>query len=313
MWDDAIFGNLTSDGQQVFVVEDLPLTGNSPYGLNMQRAVIFQPNGHKSQGNQPKTTNRLTARELKTEGKLKWEVGGPNGEDEPKLAGAFFLGPPLPLLGRLYVLAEMKGQEIRLLVLSAKTGQLEWSQQLAVVEQNILIDPFRRSAGRDAVVCRWRADLSHGRRRDRGDRFDHPFAVMGLSISARSARMVPAMAGRIVVRPNGSQFQPARQTGRSLGRRRNDHCRRQSAGHAGRRQHAVLLESARWPCALEARSRGSNLFVGCVQQDKVLLVGHNQLSAVRLSDGKPVWGPFDLGADAQRPWLMSAASSIICR
>lgn len=84
---------------------------------------------------------------MKTEGKLKWEVGGNTGEDDPKLAGAFFLGPPLPLLGRLYVLAEMKGQEIRLLVLSAKTGQLEWSQQLAVVEQNILQDPFRRAAG----------------------------------------------------------------------------------------------------------------------------------------------------------------------
>ena len=41
----------------------------------------------------------------------------------------------------------MKGQEIRLVVLSAKTGKLDWSQQLCVVEQSILQDPERRAGG----------------------------------------------------------------------------------------------------------------------------------------------------------------------
>ena len=74
------------------------------------------PNGQRRCSVNTRGTNRLAARELRTQGKLKWEVGGVTGEDEPKLAGAFFLGPPLPLLGNLYALAEMKGQEIRLVV-----------------------------------------------------------------------------------------------------------------------------------------------------------------------------------------------------
>ena len=43
----------------------------------------------------------------------------------------------------------MKGQEIRLVALSAKTGALEWSQQLAVVEQpGVQVrSAFRRNAG----------------------------------------------------------------------------------------------------------------------------------------------------------------------
>jgi len=84
-----------------------------------------------------KRFNELTAHELRTQGKLKWEVGGANGGDEPQLAGAFFLGPPLPLEGKLYVLAETKASEIKLCVLDAKTGKLDWSQQLAMVEQGV--------------------------------------------------------------------------------------------------------------------------------------------------------------------------------
>ena len=93
-----------------------------------------------------KSYNKLTAVELRTQGKLKWVIGGQLGEDEPQLAGAFFLGPPLPLQDKLYVLAEIK-QEIKLCVLDAKTGHLDWSQQVAVVEQNIQMDPYRRLAG----------------------------------------------------------------------------------------------------------------------------------------------------------------------
>ena len=63
------------------------------------------------------------------------------------LVGAYFLVPPLPLFGRLYVLAEIKG-EIRLIVLDAKTGKLDWSQQLASPEDpNMIGSGFRRTTG----------------------------------------------------------------------------------------------------------------------------------------------------------------------
>ena len=84
------------------------------------------------------SNNRLVVLDLRTQGKLLWAVGrGRDGYpgDEPRLAEAFFLGPPLPLSGQLYVLAENKG-EVRLAVLDAKTGSLLWSQQLAHFEAN---------------------------------------------------------------------------------------------------------------------------------------------------------------------------------
>ena len=53
---------------------------------------------------------RLMALDLKREGQRRWSVGGADGEDEPKLAGAMFLGVPVPDGPRLYVLAEIQGR-----------------------------------------------------------------------------------------------------------------------------------------------------------------------------------------------------------
>ena len=60
-------------------------------------------------------------------GKSGLERGGKKGQFgiEPKVAGAFFLGPPLPLMGQLYVLAEIK-EEVRLEVLDGASGKLRW-------------------------------------------------------------------------------------------------------------------------------------------------------------------------------------------
>ena len=101
-------------------------------------------------------TNELAAYELKTQGKIKWRVGG--GGDhrdidiEPKLAGAYFLGPPLPLDdGQLYCLAERgKDQAIYLEVLDAKSGKVQWQQQLvstADSSMNGFQDSYRRLTG----------------------------------------------------------------------------------------------------------------------------------------------------------------------
>lgn len=299
MWDDAIFGNITSDGQQVFLVEDLPLSGGAtnqfPGQVGFARPAVFMPNGRRVAAGLPRSTNRLTARELKTEGKLKWEVGGNSGEDEPKLAGAFFLGPPLPLLGRLYALAEMKGQEIRLVALSAKTGHLDWSQQLAMVEQGVLQDGYRRSAGAmpsfadGVLVC----PTSAG-------------ALVAIDLTNRSLlwgyqyprdqRGQPGM-GRFALQGNfvigGAD------------RHGNDHWVDATVTIAEGSVLATPVEDDTLYCLqlLDGKlrwklPRENNLYVGCVYQGNALLVGHNQLTAVKLSDGKPAWGPVELPAGA---------------
>lgn len=139
IWGDATYGTLSSDGHRVFAVEDLGLD----IGLSTARQFVNIPLSRNQAA--PKPYNRLAAFDVRT-GKLQWHLGGSPEEFGLDEAGTFFLGAPLPLMGRLYVLGESKG-EIRLLALDAKTGRVLWRQQLAVAERDILSDPIRRLAG----------------------------------------------------------------------------------------------------------------------------------------------------------------------
>lgn len=95
----------------------------------------------------PRAFNRLAAFDALT-GRTVWKVGGaPSDEFDfvRPLAGHFFLGPPLPLGGKLYVLAEHE-EQVRLLALDAQTGALEWAQTIAEPDYNISDSPPRRMA-----------------------------------------------------------------------------------------------------------------------------------------------------------------------
>ncbi len=137
VWNDLPFGQMSSDGERVFVLDDLgkvePMTFNPIIGM---------------QGSRPadRGRNTLVALDLKTEGKLLWQVGA--GEEQAtSLTDAFFLGPPLPLDGRLYVMIEVAG-DICLSCLEPRTGEELWRQQLVAIETGgIDLDPIRRVAG----------------------------------------------------------------------------------------------------------------------------------------------------------------------
>src|SRR5438876_7262028 len=93
-----------------------------------------------------KPHNLLVALDLAKQGYSLWAVGGTIG-DNPALAGAFFLGAPLPVGDQVYALAEFTG-EIRLVCLDARTGGVDWKQPLAnLEEQQISYDRSRRLAG----------------------------------------------------------------------------------------------------------------------------------------------------------------------
>ena len=137
IWDDATYGTLSSDGSLVFVIEELPLGVGGPNG------GFGMFGGGRNDPSNRSITNKLAAYDIHTEGKVQWELGG---QESLRQSDAFFLGPPLPLRGQLYVMAEVK-DEMRLLALDGATGNLLWSQQLAMVEANITQDPIRRLAG----------------------------------------------------------------------------------------------------------------------------------------------------------------------
>ena len=287
---DAPFGTLSSDGDNVFVIEDL---GFATPVTSMRRVVGF--NGQmRMVGSGPKESNRLSALELKTEGKLKWEVGGPDGEDEPKLAGAFFLGPPLPMLGRLYVIAEMKGQEIRLIALSSETGKVEWSQQLAVVEDGVLNDPYRRGAGATPsfadgiLVC----PTSAG-------------AIVSVDLATRSLLwgfQYPRGSEEEVDRLQMFRMRMFNQTER----RGHDAWVDATATVADGKVLVTPVETNTLYCLslidgslLWKQERGTNLYIGGVHKHNAIVVGRQAISALKLSDGTSAWErPLDLPSGA---------------
>jgi outer membrane protein assembly factor BamB len=136
VWHDAAFGRMSTDGERVYSIE---APDKLPAGVNSAQHVS--------------RSNMLCAYDLlNSEGRQEWAVGGETdvGIFEMPLAGRFFLGPPLPLGGQLYCLAQ-NGGEVELLVLDARTGALAWRQPLVGVSDAAGVVESRRQSG--AVVA----------------------------------------------------------------------------------------------------------------------------------------------------------------
>ena len=139
VWADATYGTLSSDGERVFTIEGLPVQ----MGRRLPRTIPVPIRRRAAGATAP--WNRLAAYDVRT-GQQVWEAGGEPGEAGGPLAGAFFLGPPLPLMGSLYGIMERDG-EIRLVVLEAATGNLLWQQRLADAEVALFSEPLRQLMG----------------------------------------------------------------------------------------------------------------------------------------------------------------------
>ncbi|MEM1225228.1 MAG: PQQ-binding-like beta-propeller repeat protein [Planctomycetota bacterium] len=136
VWNDSPFGQLSSDGQRVFMLDDLGI-------IEIQRFGPFGPRGIQDDS---LNRNTLVALDLATEGKLLWRLGSQETVPTP-FANAFFLGPPLPANGRLYAMVELAGS-IVLVCLHPEDGTEDWRQVLVSAQAGrISLDPIRRVAG----------------------------------------------------------------------------------------------------------------------------------------------------------------------
>jgi len=141
-WRDLTSCSLSSDGERIYAVSNCQLVGTASRERmvqNTQRHSLL-----------PQRFNRLAAYELKSDGKKIWSNGTP-GEEEPFFAGEepreiYFLGAPLPVDGRLYVLAEERGQ-VQLLELDSATGAILWGLGLSNPYQDLVLADDRRLAG----------------------------------------------------------------------------------------------------------------------------------------------------------------------
>lgn len=133
LFENSVTGTLSSDGARAFLVDDLILPPNSFYQFRNFGPMVRPNHGHL---NDQAYRNSLKSYSLDSY-KLLWELGGktPTGnatlddvlgvvdaDGKPlagNLASRFFLGPPLPLNGKLYTLHE-RGNDLRLLCLEPK-------------------------------------------------------------------------------------------------------------------------------------------------------------------------------------------------
>jgi outer membrane protein assembly factor BamB len=156
LWDRSAANSLVCDGQRVFAVEDVspPDGGHFP-------VMEMLPNGTPTlREGSGKTHNRMTAWDVRT-GKVLWECGGPahagpsrdfdqtdksESKTPPKsagskaflrtLAGARFIGAPVPLGDQLCVVGQIEDQ-IELLLIDSQTGDLVSRATLHVLDEGI--------------------------------------------------------------------------------------------------------------------------------------------------------------------------------
>jgi outer membrane protein assembly factor BamB len=157
-------GNLSADERHVYVVEDLAIPPHhSTYG---KYAFL----GHEGELGRMKLHfaedltdslhhNRLWALDRRT-GKVAWLAGGRRepGQLALPLDDAYFLGPPLVLPGKLWLLIE-KDQQLQLVSLDPAEGVVRSQQPLAALKERLLQDGRRRmwsahlASDGDVLIC----------------------------------------------------------------------------------------------------------------------------------------------------------------
>ncbi|HEX5472861.1 MAG TPA: PQQ-binding-like beta-propeller repeat protein, partial [Lacipirellulaceae bacterium] len=275
IWDDALMDSLASDGKRVFVVRGMTVTRDDEAMSGLQ-AQLFARNGIENVA----ATNQLAAYDIESQGKLVWELDG--ARNIGKLTGAFFLGAPLAIDNSLFVMAEIRSA-LYLVALDPATGQIQWQQQLLGLEQGIALDPARRkvnatpSYAGGILVCPTSAST-----------------VIGIDVVKREFAWVYRYPPEAQSAAEIRNWQ-AQQMREQLVRTNNKWLDSSAIIAEGR----VLLtppDSSEIHCLdlhtgklLWKRRQGDSLFIGCVADGKVLLVGGQSLEALRLSDGATAW------------------------
>jgi outer membrane protein assembly factor BamB len=147
LFENSVLGSLSTDNQYVYAVEDLAV----PPPAVMQNPAIKpgdNPYGYTEELRDAIRHNRLLAIHAGN-GRIAWQVPAPKDKQEgnakDELDDSIFLGAPLPLDGKLYLLAEKAG-ELRLVCLdSAQKGKVLSVQTLGVVRDKLSVDVYRRT------------------------------------------------------------------------------------------------------------------------------------------------------------------------
>ena len=312
LFENSTTGTLSTDGQFVYVVEDLavpplkihrgqvynpPSRDSNPYTLGCTPITLSSnpPILRKIQAVEPLFSyrvetydaetedavrhNRLYALNLSRSGALSWALGE---DEEDPLHDCYFLGPPLPLDGRLYVLIQKK-QQISLLSIDPPSNnqrpaqpKIVFMKPLAETATSLIEDPIRRTQaahvayGQGILVCPTNAGTVFGvdrlkqriawvyRYRERDKKTKDRPAPAAIN-SNRWKTTAPVISDGTVV------FTPPDDP--------SIHCLSLTDG------------SLLW-----SRKKSSNdVYLGGVYGGKVLLIGAKSARALKLANGETLW------------------------
>ena len=153
---DGEYGLISSDGRQLFAIEDHGILSRNQPGQHW--GWDGNPDPHDPFG-LPWKTNRLVSYDLQT-GRPLWSLGGSESREsfDPPLAGSYFYGTPVIEGDELFVVAG-KSDDIRLWSLNRRTGVPLWSQLIAYADTKIDVDIARRwitsqvAVGNGVIIC----------------------------------------------------------------------------------------------------------------------------------------------------------------
>jgi outer membrane protein assembly factor BamB len=289
VWNDLPYGQVTSDGKRVYLLDGLTNMERSTIGGFAALGGVNLRQGTRLRGG---STCTLVALDLATEGKLLWQINGRDTEIAG-LQGAFFLGPPLPLEGRLYVIVEIGG-DCYLACLNSENGSLLWRQHLTTAEAGtIASDPLRRMSGAvpsyadGLLVCptgqgvvvavdvanrmlKWGVTLPRSRPQNSSGNFNRQSMGEFLLSEDRWLEGAPMMAeGSVLVTPPEVD-------------------------------ELHVLDLATGEPVFAKIPRGDWRFVAGIRQGKFFVLGERTMMAFHLKDGSKAWkGPTEF-PDGQR-------------
>ncbi|HVS38454.1 MAG TPA: PQQ-binding-like beta-propeller repeat protein, partial [Gemmataceae bacterium] len=309
-FENTTVGTLSVDGNCAYTVADLVVPKPPSFRLQNFPGQPNQNYGWPQEVVDAISHNRLRAFDLTTGCRSMWvpDYFNPNSKESvPDLSGCFFLGPPLAVNGKLYVLSE-KQQELRLICLeNVKTELNTWKPK--VVGQPLSLGVSRDSKLEDDALRRVNAaHLSYGEGvlvcptnqgyvigidlLQNSLLWAYPYRTEPISTIPAGARVLP---GGIIINPaTGQQISmtlppqgwrdcaPIIQDGKVI-----------FTAFDSKSIHCINLRDGS-PVWSKPRQEG-DLYVGGVVNGKVIVVGQKVVRAYNLSNGEKSWEAVETG------------------
>lgn len=286
--------DLASDGQRVFFIEPLPGQGDLSGGIWL--------NGSRSSVS---GANRLIALDVERQGSLIWIAGGEDGNGDPRLANAFFLGAPLPMQDSLFSIVWLDNM-VQLIQLDAQTGELRWQQALATVDSVVRLDDGSQQSlspayANGVLICPTGLGVVVGI--DLATRsllwgVDYPSNINVGRFQTRNApeqrwmgQAVRIMGRRVLLTPQESDYLFCIDllSGRNLWLSPNSRPEMEDESNRRRRQVRSGSRATGTASDLKGLPRDQDLLIAAGTEEFVATLGDQMIRVIQAEDGQVVW------------------------